>query len=84
VKYKLTVRGPAEHRVQLRVTGLPEGWVGSFCTSKICSPFQYNLSLDDRGTGVIEFQAIRTDGSAPAHVRAIITTNGAQPVRLNI
>jgi hypothetical protein len=84
VKYKLTVRGPAEHRVQLRVTGLPPGWVGSFCTSKVCSPFQYNFELNDRGLGVIEFQAIRTDDSAPAHVHAIITTNGARPVPLSI
>lgn len=84
VKYKLTVRGPADDRVQLRAGGLPKGWVASFCTQTICSPYRYDMELDDRGTGVVEFQAIRTDDAAPHHAHVTITSNGAKPVQLTI
>ena len=83
-KYKLTVRGPSEDRIELRADGLPKGWVASFCTQKVCSPFRYTMELSDRGTGVIEFQAIRTDDSAPPHVRVVITTTGAKAIDVNI
>lgn len=83
-KYKLTVRGPSEALVHLRADGLPRGWVASFCTEKLCSPFRYDMQLNDRGTGVIEFQAIRTDDAAPAHVHVTITTNHAHPVNLEL
>lgn len=83
-KYKLTVRGPADQKVDLRADGLPKGWVASFCTSTECSPFEYEMKLGDRGTGVIEFQAIRTDDAAPKHVRVTINTSGARPIDLRI
>lgn len=83
-QFKLTVRGRAQRLVHLRATGLPAGWVASFCTRTMCSPFRYNMKLDERGTGVIEFQTIRTDDAAPAHVHVIIETDGAKPVRLRI
>lgn len=83
-KYKLTVRGPSEGLVHLRAAGLPPGWVASFCTDKLCSPFRYDMHLNDRGTGVIEFQAIRTEDAAPRHVHVTITTNGARPIQIDL
>ena len=83
-KYKLTVRGPSEALVHLRADGLPHGWVASFCTQRFCSPFRYDVRLNDRGTAVIEFQAIRTDDAAPRHVEVTIASKGAQPVRLDL
>lgn len=83
-KYKLTVRGPADDRVTLRADGLPKGWVASFCTDTVCSPFRYTMELNDRGTGVIEFQAIRTNDSAPAHVHVTVETTGAKPLLVDI
>jgi hypothetical protein len=83
-KYKLTVRGAANQSVPLLAAGLPSGWVGSFCTSTLCSPFRYTMTLDARGTGWIEFQAIRTEDSAPKHVRLTITTPGAHPINVAI
>jgi hypothetical protein len=84
VKYKLAVRGPAERAVHLRAEGLPKGWIASFCTEKICSPFSYTLNLNDRGQGDVEFQAIRTDDAAPAHARVTITADGSTSRQLNV
>lgn len=84
VKYKLTVHGTAEQRVELNAQGLPAGWVASFCTKTLCSPYHYRMELNDRGVGVIEFQAIRTDDSAPKHVEVKVTGSGAQPIELKI
>lgn len=75
-KYKLTLRGPAGANVNLRARGLPKGWIGSFCTERACSPYRYTLELNDRGRGEIEFAAIRTETSAPAHVHVTITADG--------
>lgn len=84
VKYRLTIHGPAEHQVQLRAEGLPKGWVASFCTKTLCSPFRYRMELNDRGIGVIEFQAIRTGDTAPQHAQVTITSDGAKAVHLDI
>jgi hypothetical protein len=83
-QYKLTARGAANQPVQLHADGLPQGWVASFCTQTLCSPFRYTLTLDSRGTGWIEFQAIRTGDSAPKHVSITITAGSAAPVRIRI
>jgi hypothetical protein len=83
VKYKLTVRGPSEALVHLRADGLPRGWVASFCTANSCSPFRYDMHLDERGAGVIEFQAVRTDEDAPRHARVTLVTDGAH-VNINL
>lgn len=83
-KYKLGVRGPAESKVRLHAEGLPKGWVASFCTQTLCSPFSYTLELNDRGQGEVEFAAIRTDDAAPAHARITITADGAAPRRIDV
>jgi hypothetical protein len=83
-KYKLTVRGTARQHVDLRADGLPSGWVASFCTPTLCSPFQYTMVLNGRGIGIIEFQAIRTDDSAPRHVKIIVTSPGAKPLAVRM
>jgi hypothetical protein len=84
VAYKLTVHGTAGQHVALRAGGLPSGWVASFCTPELCSPFEYDMVLNDRGAGIIEFQAIRTDDSAPRHVKVTVTAPGAKPLDVRI
>ena len=76
-KYRLIVRGTPRDNVRLQATGLPSGWIASFCTTKLCSPYRYTLHLDAKGRGVLEFQAIRLDDSAPrrAHL-TVIANNG--------
>lgn len=76
-KYRLAVHGAPRSSVDLRATGLPAGWVASFCTPTLCSPFRYTMHLDARGEGTIEFQAIRTDDAAPRRVRVTVSAPGA-------
>jgi hypothetical protein len=77
IKYKLTVHGAPRQKVDLAATGLPSGWVASFCTRDLCSPFSYTMQLDPHGAGTIEFQAIRTDPSAPREARVKISGGSA-------
>jgi hypothetical protein len=83
-KYKLTVTGPAAKTVALRADGVPKGWIASFCTEKFCSPFRYTLQLDNRGKGIIEFQALRTDDSAPSRAHITLSADGAISKELSV
>ncbi len=83
-KYKLTVRGTAGKTVDLRAAGLPNGWIASFCTDKTCAPFHYSLQLDSRGKAVLEFQAIRTDDSAPSHATVTLSADGTAARTLDV
>lgn len=83
-KYKLTLTGPAGKAVALQADGLPKGWIASFCTDVACAPFRYTLQLNDRGKGVIEFQALRTDDSAPSHVHLTLSADGTTSKTLSV
>ncbi len=83
-KYKLTLTGPAGKAVALSADGLPRGWIASFCTNTACAPFHYTLQLNDRGKGVIEFQALRTDDSAPSHVHITLSADGIISKKLSV
>jgi hypothetical protein len=74
-KYRLAVHGLPAQRTELRVSGLPAGWVASFCTHSICSPMRYTMHLDSHGAGVIEFQVVRLDQTARRHARVTITSD---------
>jgi hypothetical protein len=84
VKFKLTVHGQALQHVELRADGVPKGWVASFCTKSLCSPFRYTMDLNGRGIGVVEFAAIRTDESAPKHVQMTVTADGAKSLNVRV
>lgn len=84
IKYKLTARGTPGTSLDLRATGLPDGWVASFCTPHICSPFHYTMQLDRTGNGTIEFQAIRVNERAPTHVTVTVSAPNANAVTANI
>ena len=75
-KYRLTVSGAPLQEVRLQATGLPNGWVASFCTQTFCSPYHYTLKLDAKGRGEIEFQAIRLEPKTAKRARLLVIANG--------
>lgn len=83
--YRLAVHGAPNSSVRLQARGLATGWIASFCTDRLCSPFRYTVSLDAHGAAVLEFQAIRVDPSAAHRTRATIDAGTASvSVPLNV
>ncbi len=83
-KYKLVVRGAPAQQVRLHTASLPHGWIASFCTPAFCSPFAYTVRLNARGSAVIEFQALRTQDSAPRHTRITVFASDAAPLDIRV
>ena len=73
--WAMTVHGTPRARVELRADGLPNGWIASFCTARLCAPFHTIATLDGKGTARYQFSLIRTDPKAAAHARATIRAN---------
>ena len=71
--YAVRVRAPAGAIVRLSALEVPRGWVASFCTPHVCSPFHVTLPVRD-GTGTIQLSYVRSAAQAgplrTLHVRA--------------
>lgn len=61
--YAVRVTAPAGSTVRLRAVDVPAGWVASFCTPRVCSPFAVRLPVRT-GTAAIQLSYVRTSGSA--------------------
>lgn len=69
-KYRLVVAGAAGRTVALHASGVPKGWVASFCTDRLCAPFQTTVLLPDSGVKIVEFQLVPpTVGAVAPRVR---------------
>ncbi len=71
---------PAATAVRLTALDVPRGWIASFCTPRVCSPFHVVLPVRG-GSGAIQLSYVRADthaaplralhvGGATAHDRA--------------
>jgi len=76
LKYRLAISGAPNTRVVLRATGLPKGWIASFCSDKLCRPFTATVDVPAVGVKIVEFQIVAGEGSAPANVRIDAATGG--------
>ena len=83
-QYRLAVHGKANAQVHLAASGLPPGWIASFCTQDLCSPFHYAMQLDSHGDGAVEFQAVRIDDSAPRRVRVTISSASGESISAGV
>jgi thiol-disulfide isomerase/thioredoxin len=76
LKYRLAVSGRPATRVALHASGLPKGWVASFCSDRLCRPFNAEVELPAVGVKIMEFQIVAGAGPAPASVRISAATGG--------
>ncbi len=74
IKYRLVVAGSAGHNVALRTSGVPKGWVASFCTDRVCAPFKTTVALPSSGVKVVEFQLVPPQAKA-ATPKIRVTSN---------
>ncbi|MDE2571680.1 MAG: hypothetical protein KGM44_04040, partial [bacterium] len=79
IKYRLLMTGTPNSTMALRVGALPAGWIASFCTGRLCSPFRAQVSIPQGGVASIEFQVLRNDRPRPdrATVRIEASDGGA-------
>jgi thiol-disulfide isomerase/thioredoxin len=78
LKYRLIVAAPASRRVTLRATGLPPGWIASFCGDGLCAPQTISLHTAASGLKTYEFQLVPPGpGPTPQRV-AVVSTDGAR------
>lgn len=84
VQYRLTVHGAPNATVNLEAAGLAHGWIASFCTDRICSPFRVTMPLSRSGVAQIEFQVIRDDDSAPRKTHVVVRSDGGAVATLDV
>jgi peroxiredoxin len=77
IKYRLVVADSAGKSVALRTTGVPKGWVASFCSDRVCSPFKVSVVIPQSGVKVIEFQLVPPNATAKVGKVRVIGNDGA-------
>ena len=66
IKYRVMMTGTPHSTMALHVANtLPEGWIASFCTGQLCSPFRAEVAIPTGGVASIEFQVLRNDQPKP-------------------
>jgi len=72
--YAVRVRAPAGAIVRLSALEVPRGWIASFCTPHVCSPFHVTFRL--RGdTGTIQISYVPENaGAAPLRAPHVAAT----------
>lgn len=63
--YAVRVEAPAGSIVRLSALDVPRGWIASFCTPRVCSPFHVTLPVRN-GTGTIQISYVRSAAHAAA------------------
>jgi peroxiredoxin len=76
IKYRLVVADKAGKTVALHTTGVPKGWVASFCSDRVCSPFQVSVAIPQSGVKVIEFQLVPPNAAAKVGKVRVIGSDG--------
>jgi hypothetical protein len=75
--FAVRVAAQAGTVVRLSALDLPHGWIASFCTPHICSPFHVALPVG-AGTGTIQISYVPENAhAAPLRALHVAATNAA-------
>jgi thiol-disulfide isomerase/thioredoxin len=80
IKYRLVVAGTPGKTLALHTSDVPKGWVASFCSDRVCSPFKLSLALPASGVKVIEFQLVPPEAGAKVGKVHVVATDGSGSV----
>jgi thiol-disulfide isomerase/thioredoxin len=81
LKYRLIVAGPPDASVTLRVRGLADTWVASFCADGLCSPHTVTFNVPSAGVKTYEFQLVPPHaGAKPGNVAVSVDGGAVVPV----
>ncbi len=81
LKYRLIVAGPPDASVTLRVRGLADTWVASFCADGLCSPHTVTFNVPSAGVKTYEFQLVPPSaGAKPGNVAVSVDGGAVVPV----
>jgi hypothetical protein len=80
--FRVTVSGTPGQVARLRAVGVPSGYIASFCTPRVCAPFQVALALPNSGRESIELQLIENVRGAAAPRRVTVAAVGARTVSI--
>jgi len=72
--FAVRIDAPPGTVVRLTALDVPHGWIASFCTPRICSPFHVSLPVLS-GRGTIQISFVPSTGSAPP-LRALHVSAG--------
>jgi len=81
-KYRLEISGTPGAVVRLRAVAVAQGWLAAFCTERICSPQNVDLTLSRSGDTVIQFELIREADDAPHQSGATIVSDDGAAVTI--
>jgi hypothetical protein len=76
IKYRLVVADVPGRSVALRASGVPKGWVASFCSDRVCAPFRVSVAIPDSGVKVVEFQLVPPAGKLPSPTVRVTGSDG--------
>jgi hypothetical protein len=79
-KYRLTVSGKPNARLRLEATAVADGWLGAFCTPKVCAPGHVDVDLPKSGRAVYQFELIKEVDTAARQSGARIVGNDGSSV----
>jgi tetratricopeptide (TPR) repeat protein len=77
IKYRLVVAGNAGKHVDLAAKGVAKGWIASFCSDRVCSPFKVSVAIPQSGVKIIEFQLVPPDAGARTGKVRVVGTDGS-------
>jgi peroxiredoxin/tetratricopeptide (TPR) repeat protein len=76
IKYRLVIAAVPNTSVQLRAMHYASGWIPSFCSDNLCSPFSRLVTVPASGALMLELQMVPNDPSAPRVSPVTVVASG--------